>query len=306
MTRSIDIVIPAKNPGEPFIKCIQAWLDQKMPDGWSYHLYVVDDGSTDGILMELAQRSEARLHILRNEVSLGRGPAINVGARAGSGEYLAFFDADCLPVSNSVLGHYVSALSLGVTLAFGKLETRGEDFWARYFHDVADNREKRFLAGDRHALTTANCIIKRTLFDRAGQFDERYRHYGFEDRDLIARLLILDPKLAHVPQAGVIHGDSLSLEVICRKMRIAGRHSAALFQHDHPEIYRQMLFSRVDVRCGGSLRRMLASAIQPFIGRVLWAGDFLLKRDIPYQVKSMVVKVCSGIYFLVGSKEAES
>lgn len=303
---TLDLVIPAKNPGVGFHECIRAWYGQQLPGNWSLHIFVVDDGSSNDIPARIAIEHPTGVTVLRNDTSLGRASAINRGADAGVGEYIAIVDADCLPVNAFILAEYICAIDSGSELAFGRLETAGQDFWARYFQEVSQRREARFLQGDHHALTTANCVIKRSLFNAAGKFNQRYRHYGFEDRDLIARMLCLCPRISYRSKAAVIHHDHLGLQVVCRKMHTAGRFSAGIFLEDHPQLYRTMPFSRADVRCGNKAKRILAPLLKPLLIPLTEIGVRLLDTPLPYGIKRLVVKVCSGLAFMIGTWDSAS
>jgi glycosyltransferase involved in cell wall biosynthesis len=84
---SLSIVIPAKNEGS-VIGGIVAAARKQFPDA---QVIVVDDGSTDRT-GDIAR--EAGAAVIRHPESLGNGAAVKAGARAASGEYLAFMDGD--------------------------------------------------------------------------------------------------------------------------------------------------------------------------------------------------------------------
>lgn len=303
--KAVDVVIPVKDGGPMLINAVTGWLSQELPSGWKMNLIIVNDGSVDGIPEELERRFGSRLRMIHHEISMGRAIACNAGAAASDGEYVAFFDADCISASNDVLKNHIKALQNGATLTFGSLQAQGFDFWARYLRRVTLLREQRFKAGDQAALTTANCVIRRDIFDAVNGFDERYKHYGFEDRDLILRLLKSGACASLANNAGVIHDDLLSLGVVSRKMRTAGRFTAPLFASTHHDIYKKMDFYRVDARCHGAILRLFARCITPSLYYVVRMGDWLLRAPVPFGVKVGVVKVCSGVAYLVGSSEAQ-
>ena len=85
--RSLSIVIPAKNE-DAVIGEVVAAARQRFPDA---ELIVVDDGSTDNTA-NVAE--EAGATIIRQPESLGNGAAIKAGARAATGDVIAFMDGD--------------------------------------------------------------------------------------------------------------------------------------------------------------------------------------------------------------------
>jgi glycosyltransferase involved in cell wall biosynthesis len=84
---SLSIVIPAKNEAAAIGEVV-ANARSVYPDA---QVIVVDDGSTD-TTAELAE--EAGATVIRHPDSLGNGAAVKSGARAASGEFIAFMDGD--------------------------------------------------------------------------------------------------------------------------------------------------------------------------------------------------------------------
>jgi glycosyltransferase involved in cell wall biosynthesis len=118
----MDVVIPVRDAGPVFSDCIAAWIAQEIPEGWDVALFLVDDGSTDGVPAQIARTYPDSINLIRHGQSQGRASARNAGVDAGTGNYLAFFDADCFPMSNRVLAAYIAELENGVELAFGRLK----------------------------------------------------------------------------------------------------------------------------------------------------------------------------------------
>jgi glycosyltransferase involved in cell wall biosynthesis len=302
---SIDIVIPAYNAGPNLERSVAEWLSQNIPDGWIVTIILVDDGSTDGAPERVAENFSVNITVVRHETSRGRAAALNTGADAGVGAYIAFFDADCIPEDSNTISRYINNLQLKTDIAFGRILAHGNDFWAQYFQQISNRRELNFHAGDKTSFTTANCLIKREAFYRLGKFDEGYIRYGFEDRDLLARASILNLNMLFIPDAGVYHCDTLRLASVCKKMRTAGRYSSGKFMLDHPQIYAKMQFARVDVRCDHTiLRRLIAQVVRPLLPLIEGVGGAILHTNIPYSIKRAVVKICSGLFFMVGTDDA--
>jgi glycosyltransferase involved in cell wall biosynthesis len=85
--RSLSIVIPAKNE-DAVIGEVVAAARERYPDA---ELIVVDDGSEDNTA-DVAKEAGAK--VVRNPESLGNGAAIKAGARAATGDIIAFMDGD--------------------------------------------------------------------------------------------------------------------------------------------------------------------------------------------------------------------
>lgn len=84
---SLSIVIPAKNEAEAIGKVV-GLARERYPDA---EIIVVDDGSTDETA-EIARSAGAQ--VIRHPESLGNGAAVKAGARAATGDVIAFMDGD--------------------------------------------------------------------------------------------------------------------------------------------------------------------------------------------------------------------
>lgn len=301
--KTLDIVIPSKNSGEELVSTIKLWLTQKIPNDWQIKIYLIDDGSTDDSVAKLKGLvTDERLTIIHNPISLGRSKARNQGANTGTGEYIAFFDADCTPINNEALYFIIqSFLKESPAIIFGKLIATGNNFWNQYFNDVSRKRELDFLKGNVFALTTAHLTICRGVFEAINGFDERYIHYGFEDRDLLIRAYKKESHFIFQPLSIVNHVDKLSLRVVCKKMMSAGRTTSKIYKESHPEEYKKMAFSKVDYEELNTLIRPLFLHIANATLKLIPFLDKALSLHMPYKIKKLIVKGCSACAFLIGS-----
>lgn len=305
--KSIDIIVPVKNGGPSLIDNISKWMNQTRPSGWEVYVYLVDDGSDDGFPLKIRDLylNNNMIKVLHNEEPKGRASARNQGADAGSSEFLAFFDADCFPATLETISAFINIIDENNSkLMFGSLNSNSNSFWGQYFQQVSNRREKLFLSGDKAAFTTANCMIDRKLFYSAGKFDERYKMYGFEDKDLILRLIALHNTVSYVKKAQVVHSDALSLKAICNKMYIAGKYTSKIFKEDHPVAYKKMSFYQADMRDKKSIFVMIVNALKLIKKYILFLSNILLRLPLPYKFKANIVKYCSGLYFAVGTSES--
>ncbi len=84
---SLSIVIPAKNEGGAIGDVVKAAV-REYPEA---EVIVVDDGSTDNTA-DVARDAGAR--VVQHPESLGNGAAVKAGARAATGDIIAFMDGD--------------------------------------------------------------------------------------------------------------------------------------------------------------------------------------------------------------------
>ena len=92
----VDLVIPVFNEAgviEQLHEQISAVLDGLSP---TFHLYFVDDGSTDGtaIRCEPSRISDSRVTILTLSRNFGHQAALTAGLDASQGDFVISLDAD--------------------------------------------------------------------------------------------------------------------------------------------------------------------------------------------------------------------
>ena len=85
---NLSVVIPAKNEASGLEKLLPDLLS-RCPDA---EVIVVDDGSTDSTV---AVCEKSGIQVVSHPYSKGNGAAIKSGARAATGDYIVFMDADC-------------------------------------------------------------------------------------------------------------------------------------------------------------------------------------------------------------------
>ncbi|MEM9626518.1 MAG: glycosyltransferase family 2 protein [Pseudomonadota bacterium] len=134
---------------------------------------VIDGGSTDGTVDVIRRHADRIAHWV-SEPDGGISHAFNKGVAAATGSYLGFVNADDWLDSDQI-EHAVQALeSRSADFVFGDLA----------YHNI-DGKLLHIIKGDQHyadriasrmpALNHPTMLVKRTVFDAIGGFDERYR-----------------------------------------------------------------------------------------------------------------------------------
>ncbi len=188
----LTVVIPVKNGGRAFERCLRGLRDSD-PDGITYELVVVDDGSTDGS-GDRAREFGAR--VIRHESPRGPAAARNTGAKAASGPIVFFLDADVVlrpDTIRRVLHHF--ARDPGLAALFGSyddhpeapgLVSRYRNLLHHYVHQQGDFDQD---ARPAHTFWTGCGAIRREAFLDVGGFDPLlYRRPAIEDIELGYRL----------------------------------------------------------------------------------------------------------------------
>jgi glycosyltransferase involved in cell wall biosynthesis len=205
---SISVIVPTKNRVGSLLELLQSLAQCDPPPD---EVIVVDDGSDVRLdAVELQKAVPFRLHLLRNDPSVGPGAARNRGVHASRGELLLFTDDDCI-VDRGWIGALASQLEVGDELlggVGGRVLARDPDVFSRYyeFHRILEPRQHDAAHPKRIPyLVTANCAVRREAFMRAGGFDGRIPVAGGEDAALSMRMVRRGYHLEHVPTAVIHH-----------------------------------------------------------------------------------------------------
>ena len=177
----ISAIIPAYNARRFIGDAIRSVLAQP----YGVDLIVVDDGSTDGT-SDLVAGFGKDVHLIRLEQNEGLPTALNRGLEQARGSIIGFLDADdtWAPGRGRVEGQCFSRMPDMVAL------------WGRTRIVFLDGETRDGISSPAWPPAfypaLGSMLIRRTVFDRLGQFDPSLRHA--QDFDFLARA-----KEAHVP-----------------------------------------------------------------------------------------------------------
>lgn len=297
----ISIIIPSYNSATVTLGTVRKLLRLGLQSRLHLEIIVVDDGSSSEDSALLLSQREGHIRVIRHATNRGRSAARNSGAKSASHDYLLFLDCECRPASETFLTSHLQTLEEGADISLGPIQTRGLGFWDRYQRTASVRRERAFAAGQVFAMTSANFMIRRRCFLQVGGFDEGYRAYGFEDRDLLVRLAEAGARMKYTPQAAVVHEADITLETLVQKMAAAGQLTAPRFRHRHPNVYRQLGYAMLDARlhpwlipiglAGGALARRMATYF-----------DHRLEK-IPFPMAAVLVRLMTALAFMGGTAQ---
>jgi glycosyltransferase involved in cell wall biosynthesis len=193
----LSIIVPF-HKGLPFLQRALSALVPLHPDD---ELIVAADGAVDDC-HELASRYGARVI----DIEGPRGPAVarNVAAASAKGDVVLFVDADVVASTEAVrrvAQTFASDPDLGALFGAYDEQPGAPGFFSQYknlahafFHRESGGPAKTFWAGFG--------AVRRSAYEAAGGFDERFERPSIEDIDLGYRLtaagyrILLDPTLA--------------------------------------------------------------------------------------------------------------
>jgi GT2 family glycosyltransferase len=217
MPPRVSVIIANWNGRHHLEACLAALEQQtRLPD----EIIVVDNGSTDGSVVWLAQRYPA-VTVIVNAHNRGFAAANNQGFQAARGDYLALLNNDARP-QPGWLAALVAALEpdpgLGMAASLMLFASRPEQInstgicvdragisWDRAGGLALSRADSQVV--EVFGASAGAALYRRSLFDDVGGFDETFFAY-LEDVDLAWRARWRGWRAVHVPQARVYHAHS--------------------------------------------------------------------------------------------------
>ena len=186
---SISVIIPAYNAEQTLANAIRSALAQTYQ---ATEIIVVDDGSSDRTA-DIALDIGPKVRLLQ-QANSGCGEARNTGARAASGEWLAFLDADDSWLPNKLEKQLPYTADARVAVVNCRRNNK-------LGHAMGD--EIRFdRLWQRNDLIVSSSLVRRTAFEAAGRFwSERY----CEDYHLWLRLAGQGWTIANCPEDLIVY-----------------------------------------------------------------------------------------------------
>lgn len=185
---TVSIIIPTYNRADFLKEAIESVLAQTFCD---FELIVVDDGSTDRT-RDLLDGYGARLRPIF-QANRGVSSARNAGIRAAQGRYIALLDSDDLWLPKK-LAAQIAAMEAQPDIPL----CHTEEIWIR--RGVRVNQMKKHQKHGGYifphclpfcVVSPSSALMRRTLFDEVGDFDEALP--ACEDYDLWLRITKTHP-----------------------------------------------------------------------------------------------------------------
>lgn len=214
---SVSVVVVNLNGRHHLEPCFQSLLAQDYPAD-QLELILVDNGSADGSL-ELMRERFPTVRVIRNAANVGFAPAVNQGAAAAGGRYLALLNNDARADPGWVSA-MVRAIEAGEERGVACVGARILDWEGERIDFVTGGASIHGLGfqfhhgfpigavqvGEHEALFACGgaMLVERRVFLEVGGFDEDYFAY-YEDVDFGWRLWVLGYRVLIAPQATIYH-----------------------------------------------------------------------------------------------------
>ena len=240
----LSVVIPTKDRRQVLLDTLGELAEQEPPEG-GVELVVVDNGSSDGTAGAVRERAGSYPHSLSVIVEPRPGPATarNTGASASRGDVLLFLGDDMAPATPGLLAEHARLHAARPDSAYSVL---GRVTWnpageVTPFMEWLESAGIQFDFGSigpgpvtpSRFFCTAHVSLKRSLFEEAGGFDERFPDAAIEDIELGVRLEERGVELDYHPGLLVLHTHPTTRTDSVERLRRVGR-SAALFHEIRP------------------------------------------------------------------------
>lgn len=205
---AVSIIVLNRNNMKVIFRCVSSLLT--FTSSYQCEIIVVDNDSTDGSYERLQEEFGDRIKLIRNGKN-GCSSGRNLGVQNATGEMLFFLDSD-----QWIVGEHFMDAPLDLMCNDGRI---GAVSWnAGWFNrdsysgPIVDYLPNRGIAApwvlcrtDIAYLATSGLMMKRSLFDAIGGFDEFYDPTCFEDTDLSLKIRHAGYELAYCPYMAIMH-----------------------------------------------------------------------------------------------------
>lgn len=203
----VSIVVPSRGGVDRLPRLFEALSAQTDAD---WEVIVVLDGDVDDSASVCAQaQSDPRIRSILFPENRGRSEALNAGFREARGAILVRCDDDLVPADNYVATHRELHRPGNRGLIGLYRNVYPDTPYARSYgriHDVRF-REQAYATEDtaRWHYWAGNVSLSRATYELAGEYDTRFRAYGYEDVDMGYRLQQLGVEIKLVPELETPH-----------------------------------------------------------------------------------------------------
>ena len=199
---ALSILIPTYN--DLCFTLVGDLRQQAEEAGIDYEILVGDDGSTDAEVIEKNRKicKWPHCHYLIQIQNIGRAAIRNFLAKEAHHDWLLFIDSDMTIARVDYLSKYLamegSEVVDGGVIIGGDADTLKGNL--RYLYEKTSEQEHTAEKRQQHPYQdfhTANFLIRRDLM-LVHPFDERFRHYGYEDVLFGKKLRAKGVKITHI------------------------------------------------------------------------------------------------------------
>ena len=209
----ISVNVCTYNRAEMLRGALESLICQKTDEKFSYEIIVIDNASTDDTKSVVDQVSTncpvSVRYILEEEKVVAQ--ARNRGVKKSQGAWIAFFDDDQLAESDWLYELYATASETGANCIGGpyflllkEQELNRLTPTLRSILGDSQHGNKKRRCNRTILPSTGNALVKKTVFDIVGNFDNTMQYSG-EDTDFFRRVLRAGFEIWFTPKAKIYH-----------------------------------------------------------------------------------------------------
>ena len=209
----ISVIICTYNRKHYIAKALRTLLCQNTNDTFSYDLIIIDDASTDGTSQIVeAIKKETRIDIKYiKEAGSGIAKARNRGIDESSGGWLVFADDDQMANSDWLAELFATACKYKALCVGGKrrllipdpAHSKLSSICRKVLGEINFGNES-FRCDRKTVPSGGNVLIRRTIFETIGQFNESLK-CGGSDLEFFRRMHFTNIDCWYTPKAMVHH-----------------------------------------------------------------------------------------------------
>ena len=233
---ALSVVVPSHGGADRLPVLFSALRNQSFDGAWE--MVLVLDGVVDDSPAVIAAATDLPIRVVEFAENRGRPAALNAGFGEARGDVLIRCDDD-LGVAPSFLAHHAAAHEGRDPVGVVGLchDVLADSAYARCYGRPANRRLREAayrLPPERWwKYWAANCSVTRATFERVGDYDERFRAYGWEDVDWGYRLHLAGVPVTLEPRLEVVHLAASSSAAIRAHRAYLGGRAHARFDRKH-------------------------------------------------------------------------
>ena len=185
----VSVIIPLFNRRAYIEETIESALGQTYE---RIEVIVVDDGSTDGGRELVASKYANRVQLISHEntANKGQSASLNSGLASAKGEFIAFLDSDDYFFATKIVeqvAYLQQNNDVGLVYSNGiAIDDRGAKLYDIYEDSHKEGNNPSDVLLDCYFFVPTNSLIRRTILDRVGGFNENLR--AGQDHDMAIRI----------------------------------------------------------------------------------------------------------------------
>jgi glycosyltransferase involved in cell wall biosynthesis len=204
----ISVVIPVYNDEKRIIRVLKSLKKQTYKK--NFEIIVIDDCSADKT-KEIAGKYAK---VITNKKNMGPAFSRNKGVKLSKGKIIAFTDSDCMVAENWLEEIEKVMQNKEISALMGQVKIPKSSFIGDSISAIGypaggslgyDKMYEVSKEGLTNHISTCNCAVRKSVFEKEGFFDETYPTPGREDTEFALRIWKNKHKILYAKDVKIIH-----------------------------------------------------------------------------------------------------